>query len=227
MKVPLFALAISLTVVTVSGWWTAAVDAYAKADAYYPATYTIRIEEYNNDNKLLSVETGTVLQRWTGTAMETTVLRAEKNSKDITKDWQKRFDKQNGGNRPSDTNNSGGPPEGFDISPFEKKYYADLVIDTARMTVVDGKIAVPYSVNNKKSKAEGTAYFTAEGVPLGAVQTYNKLPPLVESLTAEFSYLAFDDALVMKSFTMNTLVNAVIAVKRYKVSMVFDQWKKK
>ena len=62
---------------------------------------------------------------------------------------------------------------------------------------------------------------------MGAVQTYNKLPPLVESLTAEFSYLQIDNALVMKAFTMNTLVNAVIAVKRYKVSMVFDQWKKK
>lgn len=223
MKLSVLALAVSLSAGTVSVWWNTAVDAYAKASLYYPATYTIRIEEYGRDNKLESTEWGTMVQRWTGSSMETTVLRAEKNGKDITKDWQKRFDKQNS----SSNNSSGGPPEGFDISPFEKKYFKDLVIDNVNITVMEGNIAVPYTVKTKKAAAQGIVYFNNEGIPQSAVQTYSTLPPLVKSLVSEFTYLQVDTAIVMKAFTMETVVNAVVAVKRYKVNMIFDQWKKK
>jgi len=222
MKLSVLALAVSLSMGTVSVWWNTAVEAYTNAASYYPATYTIRIEEYNRDNKLESAEWGTMIQRWTGSSMETTVLRAEKNGKDVTKEWQKRFDKQS-----SASNSSGGPPEGFDISPFEKKYFNNLVIDTGNIAVIEGQVAVPYSVKTKKAAAQGVVYFNTDGIPLNAVQTYSTLPPLVKSLTAQFTYLQVESAIVMKSFIMDTVVNAVVAVKRYKVSMVFDQWKKK
>lgn len=223
MKLSVLALLVSMSAGTVSVWWTTAVDAYTKAALYYPAAYTIRIEEYDRNNKLESTEWGTMVQQWKGTSMETTVLRAEKNGKDVTKDWQKRFNKQN-----SNTNNSsGGPPEGFDISPFENKYFKDLVIDTANITIIEGKIAVPYVVKTKKASAQGIVYFDREGIPQSAVQTYSILPPLVQSLTTEFTYLQVDTALVMKTFIMDTIVNAVVAVKRYKVSMMFDKWGKK
>lgn len=222
MKLSVLALAVSISAGAVSVWWSTAVDAYTKAGSYYPAMYTIRIEEFNRDSKLESLEWGTMLQRWTGASMETTVLRAEKNGKDVTKDWQKRFDKQD-----SARNSSGGPPEGFDISPFEKKYFKDLIIDTTNSTTIEGKIVVPYSVNTKNAAVKGIVYFSIDGIPLNAVQTYSKLPPLVQSLVSEFSYQQIDNALVIKTFTMDTVVNAVVTVKRYKVSMNFEQWRKK
>ncbi len=134
MKPSSLILAAALTLSTVTGWWDQAVQSFGRADTYYPASLSIRVEEYSKDNKLESVEWGEIRQSWVQGKMVSTVIKAEKDGKNITEAWQKRYDKQNEG---QEAKNSGAP-EGYDVTPFEAKYRGDLVLDDKNIVSADG-----------------------------------------------------------------------------------------
>lgn len=223
MKPSAFVLVAAFTLGTVTGWWDQAVQSYGRSDSYYPASLTIRVEEYSKDNKLESVEWGEIRQQWVQGKLVSTVVKAEKDGKNVTEAWQKRYDKQNEGQEEKNS----GAPDGYDVTPFEEKYRGDLVLDDKNIVSADGQIAVPYEVRGKKSKASGVVFFTPQGIPVRAVQSYLTLPPFVKTLKAEFSYAVVDNTLVMSSLVMNTAVNAVLLVKNYRIQMSFRDWKPK
>jgi hypothetical protein len=243
-----------LSVLTISSpaadevWWAAATAAYARGLGYEPGHTIVLIEELDAGGQVKATESGEIRTRRVDGQLVSTVLMARKNGKDVTADWQKRYNR-------SSAEGQGGPPAGFDATPFDPGWAAALSLGQSRRN--SEGLRVPYLIKRDGVELEGTALFSADGQALSASQSWLRLPPLVSSMSSTIQYrvldlatpgdravattgdrataiparspaaAAGDRALVARSMQIEGMASILFVKKRFRMSFTFDDWRPK
>jgi hypothetical protein len=234
MKQYLVYLFLSLLVISSpaadEAWWADATAAYGRGLAYEPGYTIVRIEELDASGQVKAIETGEIITRRVEGILVSTVLRAEKNGKDVTADWQKRYTR-------SSEDNRGGPPAGFDATPFDPGWAAALSLGSSRRT--SEGLLIPYAIKRDGVELEGSAVFSADGFAISASQSWLRLPPLVSSMSSTIQYRMLDlaaardraasgdRALVAKGMQIQGMASILFVKKRFRMSFEFDEWRPK
>lgn len=211
-------------------WWATATAAYARGLAYEPGYTMVRIEELDANGEVKATETGEISTRRVEGKLVSTVIKAQKNGKDVTADWQKRYDR-------SSSEGQGGPPAGFDATPFDPGWVSALSLGGSRR--VSEGVLVPYAIKRDGVELEGSALFDANGVVLSASQSWLRLPPLVSAMSSTIKYQLLeaampgdrdasgDRALVAQSMEIEGEASILFIKKRFRMSFRFAQWRPK
>jgi hypothetical protein len=217
-------------------WWAAATAAYGRGLGYEPGHTIVRIEELDADGKVQSSESGEIRTHRAEGKLVSTVIMARKNGKDVTADWQKRYNR-------SSEDGRGGPPAGFDATPFDPGWAQALSPGTPRRSA-EG-LLIPYTIKRDGVELEGTALFSADGLAISATQSWLRLPPLVSSMSSTILYRSLDvagigdraatgdraapgdRALVARGMQIEGMASILFVKKRFRMSFEFGQWRPK
>jgi len=105
LRVSAFLVAISLGTMAASAgswqeetpiWWSSATTAFDQARLYNPVHTVTVIEELDTTGAVISLERGETRAEWSGENSRVIVVSAEKNGKDTTEEWRKRYARQTG-----------------------------------------------------------------------------------------------------------------------------------
>jgi hypothetical protein len=206
-----------------SAWWAAATKAYGLSSGFTASRTVIRIEELDNSGAVKSYESGETRVDWSGKEPRVVVVKAEKNGKDTTDEWRKRYAKSSAG-KPGGDASSEGPPAGFDATPFDPKYSA--VLSRGAALPATGMVQVPYVITTDGGPVDGTARFSESGQVLGATQVWLKPPIFVSSMRSSLTYAYHDGALVMASMQIEGEASILFVKKRFRMALEFSDWKK-
>jgi hypothetical protein len=220
--------------------WSAATTAYGRGLVYEPGHTIVRIEELDQDGTVQSSESGEIRTHRAEGKLVSTVIRAQKNGKDVTADWQKRYNRSSADGR-------GGPPAGFDATPFDPGWASALSLGTPRRST-EG-LLIPYVIRRDGVELEGTAMFSADGLAISASQSWLRLPPLVSSMSSTIHYRVLepasigdraangdraatgdavgDRALVAKAMQIEGMASILFVKKRFRMSFEFEEWRPK
>ncbi|MDX9957284.1 MAG: hypothetical protein RBT68_02475 [Spirochaetia bacterium] len=207
-----------------AAWWSAATAAYGRGLGYEPGHTIVRIEELDPDGMVQSTESGEIRTHRAEGKLVSTVIRAQKNGKDVTADWQKRYNR-------SSSEGRGGPPAGFDATPFDPAWTSALFPGTPRRTT-EG-LLIPYTIKRDGVELEGTALFSTDGLAISASQSWLSLPPLVSSMSSTIYYRVLepasngDRALVAQGMQIEGMASILFVKKRFRMSFEFGQWRLK
>lgn len=204
-------------------WWQSATAAYALAAGLEPGITRISIQELDTAGQVKSREWAEIHSRRDGLQLVSTVVRAEKNGKDVTQDWQKRYARSGSGQ--GGQGGQGGPPAGFDATPFDP-VWAPFVVRTGSRLVALGQ-EVGYSIQKGDTLIEGLATFTSDGRALTAWQRWIRLPPFVSSIASTLEYGSHDDALVVSTMQISAEASILFVKMRYRLTLEFSEWRSK
>jgi len=190
----------------------------------------IRIEELDESGLVTSYEEAVTKLDWAKPVTETVVERAVKNGKDVTDDWRKRYAKmakdqaKAKADGTSGASGSGGPPGGFDATPFDPKY-AKVVTRGEPKSAGTG-FEVPYVIITDGGPVEGIASFASSGAALGAAQSWIKPPMFVSAMSSKLRYAYQDGALVVTRKQIEGEAAILFIKKRFRMSFEFSEWRK-
>jgi hypothetical protein len=201
----------------VSVWWAEATAAFAESRAFSATRTSVRVEEVDEVGTVQSYEGGETVTEWVGTESRVIVVRAEKNGKDVTEDWRKRYSRSRDGQR-------GGPPEGFDATPFDPKYAKALALGAA--TQRNGLVEVPYTIKTSVGLVEGMAYFSPTGAVDSASQRWMEPPMFVSSMKSTLRYAYRDGVLVIAGMKIEGQASILVVKKRFRMFFEFQDWKR-
>lgn len=209
--------------------WSAATAAYGRGLVYEPGYTKVLIQELDADGLTKATEFGEIRTRRVDGVLVSTVIRAEKNGKDATADWQKRYNR-------SASDDRGGPPAGFDATPFDPRWASALSLGPPRRT--SEGLLIPYAMKRDRVELEGSALFGASGFAVSASQSWLRLPPLVSSMSSTIKYQVLDlavfgdrapvpgdRALVAKGMQVEGMASILFVKKRFRMSFEFDEWR--
>jgi hypothetical protein len=151
------------------------------------------------------------------------IVRADKNGKDVSDTWRKRYGKQPS-TRSEDDSSKGGPPGGFDATPFDPKYAKD--IKRGQASNAPGGVSVPYSIATSGGDIEGVVSFSSLGIPLEAVQTWVKPRLFVTSMSSTIRYTQVEGALLIAGMNIEGEASILFIKRRFKMSFEFYDWKR-
>ncbi len=226
----LFSAALTPSSVDILGWWNAATVASGAATGYVASRTVIRIEELDEAGLVTSYEEAVTKLDWTKAATETVVVSAVKNGKDVTEDWRKRYAKmardqaKAKADGTSGASGRGGPPGGFDATPFDPKYAK--VVTRGDAKVAGTGIEVPYVITTDGGPVEGVASFSGSGAALGAIQRWRKPPVFVSTMSSKLRYAYQDGALVVTSMQIEGEASILFIKRRFRMSFEFSDWRK-
>jgi len=206
-----------------AAWWMAATKAYGMASGLTASRTVIRIEELDESGAVKSYESGETRMDWSGDTPRVVVVKAEKNGKDTSDEWRKRYAKTSTG-KPDDDASSEGPPAGFDATPFDPKYSSTLSRGPALPAT--GKVQVPYVITTKGGPIDGTAIFSESGQVLSATQVWQKPPVFVSSMRSALTYAYHEGILVIASMKIEGEATILFIKKRFRMALEFSDWKK-
>lgn len=226
----LFSAALAPSSADISAWWNAATAASGAASGYVASRTVIRIEELDETGLVTSYEEAVTKLDWTKPVTETVVVSAVKNGKDVTEDWRKRYAKmardqaQAKADGTSGASGRGGPPGGFDATPFDPKYARAVTRGESR--AVGTGIEVPYVIDTEGGPVEGVASFSGLGAALGAVQRWSKPPVFVSAMSSKLRYTYQDAALVVTGMQIEGEASVLFIKRRFRMSFEFSDWRK-
>jgi hypothetical protein len=212
-----------------SAWWAEATHAFGESRTLSATRTSIRAEELAEDGTVQSYESGETVTEWVGTEARVSVVRAEKNGKDVSDEWRKRYAKSrrdssgSGVGGSQDGRSRGGPPEGFDATPFDPKYTNDVVLGAASRR--NGLVEVPYTIKTSVGLVEGVAYFSPEGVVESASQQWMEPPMFVSSMKSTLEYAYQDGALVIGGMRIEAQASILVVKKRFRMVFEFSGWR--
>lgn len=226
----LFSAALAPSSADVLGWWKAATTASGAASGYVASRTVIRIEELDESGLVTSYEEAVTRLDWTKPVTETVVVSAVKNGKDVTDDWRKRYAKmardqaKSKADGTSGASGGGGPPGGFDATPFDPKYAKAVTL--GEPAAAGAGFGVPYVIATEGGPVEGTASFSASGAPLGAVQRWTKPAMFVSAMSSKLRYAYQDGALVVASMQIEGEASILFIKRRFRMGFEFSDWRK-
>ncbi len=226
----LFSAALAPSSADILGWWNAATAASGAAAGYVASRTVIRIEELDEAGLVTSYEEAVTKLDWTKPVTETVVVSAVKNGKDVTDDWRKRYAKmakdqaKAKADGTSGASGSGGPPGGFDATPFDPKYAN--AVTRGEASAVGSGIEVPYVITTDGGPVEGVASFSGSGAARGAVQRWSKPPVFVSAMSSKLRYSYQDGALVVTSMQIEGEASILFIKRRYRMSFEFSDWRR-
>lgn len=205
----------------VAAWWATATSAYGAAKGYQASRTILRIEELDASGAVSSYEQGETRLDWAGPEPRVVVVRAEKDGKDVSAEWRKRYAKQS---RPSSAKEgAAGPPAGFDASPFDPKYSSRVARGDERAS--GGVVAVPYTIATDGGPVEGVARFSSSGAALDASQSWSSPPVFVSYMRSSMRYAYHDGALVVAGMDIEGEASILFIKKRFRMSFEFSEWR--
>lgn len=230
--VGLFSAALAPSSADILGWWNAATAASGAAAGYVASRTVIRIEELDESGLVTSFEEAETRLDWTKPTPEAIVVSAVKNGKDVTDDWRKRYAKmakdqakaKADGTSGASGNGNGGPPGGFDATPFDPKY--SRVVTRGEPKAAGTGIEVPYVIATEGGPVEGVARFSGSGAALGAAQRWSKPPVFVSAMSSELRYAYQDAALVVTSMQIEGEASILFIKRRFRMGFEFSDWRK-
>lgn len=205
-----------------SAWWSEATRAFGESRTLSPTRTSIRAEELAEDGTVQSYESGETVTEWVGTEARVSVVKAEKNGKDVTDEWRKRYAKSGRGDSGSG-GPRGGPPEGFDATPFDPKYSSSVELGAASRR--NGLVEVPYTIKTSAGLVEGTAYFSPAGAVDSASQQWMEPPMFVSSMKSTLEYAYQDGALVIGGMRIDAQASILVVKKRFRMAFEFSGWR--
>lgn len=211
-------------------WWNAATAASGAASGYVASRTVIRIEELDESGLVTSYEEAVTKLDWTKPVPEAVVVSAMKNGKDVTDDWRKRYAKmakdkaKAKADGTSGASGSGGPPGGFDATPFDPKY--SRVVTRGEPRTAGTGIEVPYVITTEGGPVEGVASFSGSGAALGAAQRWSKPPVFVSAMNSKLRYAYQDSALVVSGMQIEGEASVLFIKRRFRMSFEFSDWRK-
>jgi hypothetical protein len=185
-----------------------------------PTRTVVLIEELDGKGAVSSYERGETRIETSGSVQRTIVVSAEKNGKDATGEWRKRYEKP-----PAAPKSGGGPPPGFDATPFDPKYAGAITRGEPRAS--GDVVEVAYSIATDGGTVEGTARFTAGGSVVSAAQTWVKLPAFMSSLSSTMAYAYRQGALVVSGMRIEGEASILFVKRRFRMSFEFFDWVRK
>jgi|GEM_PF-1150785 len=211
-------------------WWSSATAAFGLARLYNPVHTVMFIEELDAAGTAISLERGETRTEWSGANSRVVVVGAEKNGKDTSDQWRKRFARQtgtaaSGGAATPGGSPSGGPPPGFDATPFDPKYAPGITRGAARSA--GSFVEIPYTIKTDGGPVEGVAKFSNDGTVMSATQRWTKPPPFVAALTSTIEYGYRDGALVIAGMTIDVEASILLVRKHYRMRFEFLEWARK
>ncbi|MBN2874247.1 MAG: hypothetical protein JXM71_04055 [Spirochaetales bacterium] len=223
-SIPVFAWgAPGASAAEVTTWWSRATKAYGLADSYSASRTTISIEELDESGAVKSYERGETRLDWSGEQPRVIVVTAEKNGKDVTAEWRKRYGKSPP--RSQDGSSSGGPPAGFDATPFDPKYASALTRGAVR--AIAGGVEVPYFIKTDGGPVEGIVTFSSSGDVLEAAQSWTDPPFYVSYMKSVLSYGYQGQAMILSAMNIEGEASVLFVKKRFRMSFEFSDWKPK
>lgn len=211
------------TAIDAKAWWADATRAFGLAAGLEAQRSLIRIEELDEEGAVTSYESGETYTQWAGTERKVSVVRAEKDGKDVSESWRKRYEKA-GTDGDSGASRKGGPPSGYDATPFDPKYATRVTLGTPRPS--GAFVEVPYIIATDGGAIEGVAVFTASGQPMSAVQDWTKPPMFVSSMRSALSYGYSGGALVISGMRIEGKASILLVKKRFRMSFEFSEWRR-
>lgn len=200
------------------------------ASGYVASQTVIRIEELDEAGLVTSYEEAVTKLDRTKPVTETVVVRAEKNGKDVTDDWRKRYAKmardqaKAKSDGTSGASGTGNPPGGFDATPFDPKYAK--VVTRGEPRIAGTGIEVPYVITTGGGPVEGVANFSGSGVALGAAQHWSKPPIFVSAMSSKLRYAYQEGVLVVSSMQIEGDATILFIKKRFRMAFEFSDWRK-
>ncbi len=204
-------------------WWSEATRAYAKASGLEAGRTRIRIEELNQEGSVTSYESGETVAEWIGSERRVSVVKAEKNGKDVSAAWRKRYERSSTDGT-SGASRKGGTPSGFDATPFDPKYAASVTLGTPK--TAGGFFELPYTIAVEGGDIEGVAVFTASGKPRSAVQEWVSPPTFVSSMRSSLVFAYEGETLVVSGMEIAVNASILFVKKRFRMSFEFSEWKR-
>lgn len=206
-------------------WWSSATAAFDMAKQYNPVRTVTSIEELDASGAVMSLERGETRTEWSGASSKVVVVKAEKNGKDASDEWRKRYAKQSGTAASNGAATPGGPPPGFDATPFDPKYASGVTCGPAR--AASGFVEVPYTIKTDGGPVEGVVRFSNGGMVVSATQQWTKPPIFVTSIVSNIDYGYRDGALVIAGMTIDAQASILLIRKHYRIHFQFLEWARK
>lgn len=231
LRVSAFLLAISAGTMPASAdswqeqaplWWSSATTAFGLARLYNPVHTIAFIEELDASGNVVSLERGETRMEGSGANSRIIVVGAEKNGKDTSDQWRRRYARQGDAASSSGAATPGGPPPGFDATPFDPKYAPVVTRGTARLT--GSFVEIPYTIKTDGGPVEGVARFSSGGAAMSAAQRWTRPPPFVSSLTSTIAYGYRDGALVLVGMSVDVEASILLVRKHYRMRFEFLEW---
>lgn len=201
-------------------WWAEATKAYGLASGLEASRTKLRFEELDDAGAVTSYESGETLAEWSGQERRVTVVRAEKDGKDASEAWRKRY-----GRAKTDADSAAsrqGPPAGLDATPFDPKYALAVTLGAPRSA--GGFVEVPYSIATGGGAVEGVAVFSKAGKPVSASQSWKDPPVFVSSMSSSLGFEYEGPALVVGRMTIEGKASILVFKKRFRMSFEFSGW---
>jgi len=213
----------------VATWWNAATAASGAASSLVASRTVIRIEELDESGRVASYEEGETRLDWSSATPAVVVVRADKNGKDVTADWRKRYEKSardaaRSGTDAVSGSSSKGQPAGFDATPFDPRYAGALTRGQPR--VAGTGIEVPYVIATEGGLIEGVASFSGTGAAIRAMQTWVKPPVFVSSMNSTIRYAYQDGVLVVAGMRIEGEASILFIKRRFRMNFDFSDWRK-
>ncbi len=228
--VGLFSTALAPSSADILGWWNAATVASGAASGYVASRTVIRIEELDESGLVTSLEEAETRLDWTKPTPEAVVVNAVKNGKDVTEEWRKRYAKaakdqaKSGADGNSAASGKGGPPGGFDATPFDPKYSRGL--SRGQPSLVNAGVEVPYVITTDAGPVEGIASFSGSGAAFGATQRWSKPPVFVSSMSSTMRYAYQDRMLFISGMQIEGETSILFIKRRFRMGFEFSDWRK-
>lgn len=219
----LFQAAIGPSSADISGWWTRATNSFSAASDYVATRTVLRIEELDKDGRVKSTEQGETRIELNGTKPVVVVVKAEKNGKDASDEWRKRYEKQSRSSSDGESSRAG-PPGGFDATPFDPKYAKDLKLGEPKAG--SGGLTIPYSIATTGGDIEGTVNFSSSGTPIEAIQTWVNPRLFVSSMNSSVRYTQLEGALVISGMNIEGEASILFIKYRFRMSFEFLEWQR-
>jgi len=204
-------------------WWAAAMEASRLASGYEASRTRISIEALDASGAVVSYERGeTRLQRVDGREV-VVVVSAEKDGKDASDDWRKRYAKAaESASRRDGRADRGGPPPGFDAAPFNPAYVGALSIGEAATR--GASVEVSFSIDTEAGRVVGVVSFAGSGVALSSTQSWLEPPPLVSFMRSSTRYAYHRGALVVASMELEGEMSILFVKRRFRMRFEFSEW---
>jgi len=204
-------------------WWSEATSAYGKALGLEAGRTRIRIDELNEEGSVTSYESGETVAEWAGSERKVSVVKAEKNGKDVSAAWRKRYEGPSTDGT-SGATRKGGTPSGFDATPFDPKYAVSVTLGSPK--AAGGYIELPYTIAADGGDIKGIAVFTTSGKPRSAVQEWVSPPTFVSSMRSSLVFAYEAEALVISGMVIEVNASILFVKKRFRMSFEFSEWKR-
>lgn len=231
LRVSAFLLAVSVGTMMASAdswqeqtpsWWSSATMAFGLARLYSPVHTIAFIEELDATGNVVSLERGETRVEGTGANSRIIVVGAQKNGKDTSDQWRKRYARQGDAETSGGAATPGGLPPGFDATPFDPKYAPVVTLGTARLA--GSFVDIPYTIKTDGGPVEGVARFSNSGAAMSATQRWMRPPPFVSSLTSTIAYGYRDGALILVGMSVDVEASILLVRKHYRMRFEFLEW---